>query len=83
MQEAGRGFARGVLLLLAVLFAWALPGLAAPAEDFHVPVEYYKLPNGLRVVLSQPVWGVRFFWCLCVCFFLFFFFFFCFCHINP
>ena len=22
------------------------------AADFHVPVEYYKLPNGLRVVLS-------------------------------
>ncbi len=22
-------------------------------EEFHVPVEYYKLPNGLRVVLSQ------------------------------
>jgi zinc protease len=25
---------------------------AAPAK-FHVPVEYYKLPNGLRVVLSE------------------------------
>jgi len=53
MQEARRGFARGVLLVLAVLFAWARPGLAAPVEDFHVPVEYYKLPNGLRVVLSR------------------------------
>src|SRR5215470_9451317 len=26
---------------------------AASAEAFQVPVEYYKLPNGLRVVLSQ------------------------------
>jgi predicted Zn-dependent peptidase len=25
---------------------------AAAPEEFHVPVEYYKLPNGLRVVLS-------------------------------
>ena len=25
---------------------------APPAAEFHVPVEYYKLPNGLRVVLS-------------------------------
>ena len=24
-----------------------------PAAEFKVPVEYYKLPNGLRVVLSQ------------------------------
>ena len=27
-------------------------GTATPAEEFHVPVEYYKLANGLRVVLS-------------------------------
>jgi len=52
MQEARRGFARGVLLLFTVLSAWAPPRVAA-AEDFHVPVAYYKLPNGLRVVLSQ------------------------------
>src|SRR3954469_4510892 len=25
---------------------------ASPAAAFHVPVDYYKLPNGLRVVLS-------------------------------
>ena len=25
---------------------------AAAPDEFHVPVEYYKLPNGLRVVLS-------------------------------
>jgi predicted Zn-dependent peptidase len=31
----------------------AFPLLAAPAADeFHIPVEYYKLSNGLRVVLS-------------------------------
>jgi predicted Zn-dependent peptidase len=53
MEEARRVFARGVLLLMALLLPWALPGLAASAEDFHVPVEYYKLANGLRVVLSQ------------------------------
>ena len=53
MQDARKRFAPGVLILLALLFAWALPGVAAPAEDFHVPVDYYKLPNGLRVVLSQ------------------------------
>jgi len=36
-----------------VAFAWALPSIASPATTgFHVPVEYYKLPNGLRVVLS-------------------------------
>jgi zinc protease len=34
--------------------AWAgvPPAAAAPAAEFHVPVEYYKLANGLRVVLS-------------------------------
>jgi len=53
MQEARRGFGGGVLAVLALLFAWAVPGGAATGEDFHVPVEYYKLPNGLRVVLSQ------------------------------
>jgi len=40
-----------LLLILALIFD--LPLLAAPAADeFHVPVEYYKLPSGLRVVLS-------------------------------
>jgi zinc protease len=33
---------------LALLFPLAF----APAENLKVPVEYYKLPNGLRVVLS-------------------------------
>jgi predicted Zn-dependent peptidase len=36
-----------------VAFAGARPSDASPAATgFHVPVEYYKLPNGLRVVLS-------------------------------
>jgi predicted Zn-dependent peptidase len=42
---------------LFVLFAALGLGLplfaASAADEFHVPVEYYKLPNGLRVVLSQ------------------------------
>src|SRR5581483_5885383 len=46
---------RGVLVLALGLglLVGAPPPLAA-AEDgvFHVPVEYYKLPNGLRVTLS-------------------------------
>src|SRR5713101_8264027 len=41
----------GFLLFLAPLLLAARVA-AAPAEEFHVPVEYYKLPNGLRVVLS-------------------------------
>jgi zinc protease len=54
MQAARNIAGRGVLALLCLLLAVALPGMAAPvAEEFHVPVEYYKLPNGLRVVLSQ------------------------------
>jgi zinc protease len=28
------------------------PAGASPSAAFHVPVEYYKLPNGLRVILS-------------------------------
>jgi len=52
MQEVGRGLAR-LLVLLMVVALYGLPSLAAPADEFHVPVEYYKLPNGLRVVLSQ------------------------------
>jgi len=52
MQLARRGLAR-VLVLVLVMVLRGLPAIAAPAEPFHVPVEYYKLPNGLRVVLSQ------------------------------
>ncbi len=38
-------------ILIAVIAAFATPSDSSPA-DFTVPVEYYKLPNGLRVVLS-------------------------------
>jgi zinc protease len=44
---------------VAVLGLLLAPGLGIPsfgeaaAAKFHVPVEYYKLPNGLRVVLSE------------------------------
>ena len=44
-----------ILLLLAVACAWPLIAVAEgsdPATAFQVPVEYYKLPNGLRVTLS-------------------------------
>src|SRR5258708_10615029 len=53
MQGARRGAGEGVVAVLGVLLARALPAAAVAAEEFHVPVEYYKLPNGLRVVLSQ------------------------------
>jgi len=38
---------------LAVFALAASSLLAGPASELKVPVEYYKLPNGLRVVLSQ------------------------------
>ena len=42
------------LVFLALVGALVLPALASPpaGDSFNVPVEYYKLPNGLRVVLS-------------------------------
>lgn len=44
---------RVAVVLLGWALAVGLPVRAAGAgEEFHVPVEYYKLPNGLRVVLS-------------------------------
>jgi predicted Zn-dependent peptidase len=53
MQGAGKGSVRLLVLMLAVIVS-GLPAVAVPvADQFHVPVEYYKLPNGLRVVLSQ------------------------------
>src|SRR5882724_2765967 len=42
-------FVLSTALLLAATGAQATPGDSA---EFKVPVEYYKLPNGLRVVLS-------------------------------
>src|SRR6266576_1655885 len=49
-DRAGRAFA----LLAALMLLWTAPTNAGPssAAEFKVPVEYYKLPNGLRVVLS-------------------------------
>jgi zinc protease len=54
MFESGRHPAHGLMPLLFLAMASVLPGpaLCAP-EEFRVPVDYYKLPNGLRVVLSQ------------------------------
>jgi zinc protease len=44
---------RKLFPLLLIALALALPMVAEPtADEFHVSVEYYKLPNGLRVVLS-------------------------------
>jgi len=44
----------GLMALLFLVMALVLPcpAMCTP-EEFQVPVEYYKLPNGLRVVLSQ------------------------------
>jgi len=49
-DRAGRAFA----LLAALVLPWIAPADAGPssAAEFKVPVEYYKLSNGLRVVLS-------------------------------
>jgi len=45
---------RAIGLLAALMLVWTAPASAEPssAAEFKVPVEYYKLPNGLRVVLS-------------------------------
>jgi len=53
MGRKGSGM-RGAAVVLVLLFAVCV-GLARAAgteTEFKVPVEYYKLPNGLRVVLS-------------------------------
>jgi predicted Zn-dependent peptidase len=46
--------ARAMALLAALLSMCATAANAGPASagEFKVPVDYYKLPNGLRVVLS-------------------------------
>jgi len=51
--KTSRG-ARAIALLAALMLLWTAPASAGPssAAEFKVPVEYYKLPNGLRVVLS-------------------------------
>ena len=50
IDRAARVFA----LLAALILLPAAPASAGPssAAEFKVPVEYYKLPNGLRVALS-------------------------------
>jgi zinc protease len=40
------------LSVTIIALAFALATAAAPSPTFTVPVTYYKLPNGLRVVLS-------------------------------
>src|SRR4249919_479101 len=44
-------------VVYAVLVAWAFVACTGKKEEadstFQVPVEYYKLKNGLKVVLSQ------------------------------
>ncbi|MDQ2658036.1 MAG: insulinase family protein [Bacteroidota bacterium] len=42
-----------LLLLCLVCFLGACAGEKEPDSTFKVPVEYYKLDNGLKVVLSQ------------------------------
>src|ERR1041384_7227968 len=53
MSRRVRSTVRWIFALTAV-FAISLsaPIAAPPASELKVPVEYYKLPNGLRVVLS-------------------------------
>jgi zinc protease len=45
---------RAMVMLAAMMLLWNATAKAGPAgtAEFKVPVEYYKLPNGLRVVLS-------------------------------
>src|ERR1700680_2317440 len=54
MIESRRSAKRSLMAQLFLVCALMLPSraLCAP-EEFRVPAEYYKLPNGLRVVLSQ------------------------------
>ena len=46
--------ARAFALFVALILLWTTPASAGPSSgaEFKVLVEYYKLPNGLRVVLS-------------------------------
>jgi len=54
MFESRRQAVHGLTALLFLVMTLVLPGAAlCSPEEFHVPVEYYKLPNGLRVVLSR------------------------------
>ncbi len=54
MRTCYRHFLFAALSLTLVLSAWQqLSAQSKPKAGFSVPVIYYKLPNGLRVVLSQ------------------------------
>ena len=49
-----RNSVRWMASIAAVLaMGWQGVWAAPPGAELKVPVEYYKLPNGLRVVLSQ------------------------------
>src|SRR5258708_5058627 len=48
-----RGLIRWAAAAIALAMCWQVALAAPPATTLKVPVEYYKLPNGLRVVLSQ------------------------------
>jgi predicted Zn-dependent peptidase len=53
MQQNRRERTHLIALVLFLALGFAIPSFGEAAEKFHVPVEYYKLPNGLRVVLSE------------------------------
>jgi zinc protease len=55
MRTRIHGVARAAVVFAALALVCGFATNAGPASttDFKVPVEYYKLPNGLRVVLSQ------------------------------
>src|SRR5579863_9133899 len=54
MRLHGRSAIRTIAAIVAMLaMSFQVAVAAPPATELKVPVEYYKLPNGLRVVLSQ------------------------------
>ena len=54
MRLIDRRLLRGIAVLAAALaISYHVAFAAPPDAELKVPVEYYKLPNGLRVVLSQ------------------------------
>ena len=54
MRLHGRSTIRAIAAItMVVAMSFQAAVAAPPATELKVPVEYYKLPNGLRVVLSQ------------------------------
>src|SRR5277367_2144842 len=54
MELRARRLIRSAVVAAMVLgLSWQVAVAAPPATSLKVPVMYYKLPNGLRVVLSQ------------------------------